>query len=1502
VAQGVLSGLITGDGGVTWTATLTPTASIADTSNLITLDNTGVADAAGNTGTGTTDSNNYAIDTLRPTASIVVADTALALGETSLVTITFNEAVSGLALGDFTVAQGVLSGLITGDGGVTWTATLTPTASITDTSNLITLDNTGILDAAGNTGTGTTGSNNYAIDSLRPTAAIVVADTALAAGETSLVTITFNEAVSGLALDDFTVAQGVLSGLITGDGGVTWTATLTPTVSTTDTSNLITLNNTGVIDAAGNAGTGTTDSNNYAIDTLRPSATILVADTALAAGEISLVTITMSEAVANFDNADLSLANGTLSTAVTADGGITWTATFTPNVDITDTTNVVTFASTGVIDAAGNIGAGPIDSNNFAIDTLRPSATIVVADTALAEGETSLVTITFNEAVTGFTNADLSIANGTLSTVSSADGGITWTATFTPTTSINDTTNLITLTNSGMQDAAGNAGAGTTDSNNYAIDTLGPVVDIALSDYALAAGETATVTFTFSEAVSGFTNTDLTISNGTLSAVSSSDGGVTWTATFTPTIDLEDATNVIGINNTGYTDVAGNTGTGTTGSINFTIDTLRPTATILVAESALAIGQTSLVTITLSEAVANFDNADLSAVNGTLSTAVTSDGGITWTAVFTPDADISDTTNVVTFDSTGVIDGGGNTGAGTIDSNSYSIDTLRPTATIVVADAALAAGETSLVTITFNEVVSGFSNADLTIANGTLSAVSSSDGGLTWTATFTPTASITDTTNLISLDKTGIMDAVGNSGTGVTDSNNYSIDSLAPTASIVVADSAINSGETSLVTITFSEAVTGLTNADLTVANGTLSAPISADGGITWTATLTPNGNIVDSANLITLNNTGIQDLAGNSGAGTTDSNNFLIDTDIPFVVSLGLPENDAYVAGQNLDFTVNLSEAALVDTSGGTPRIAIVLETGGTIYASYLSGSGTSALSFRATVSSGQLDINGISLGSSIDMNGGSIRDTVGNNALAPLTSVVTTDILVDAVISTIASVNTPVGVQYNAGDVLSFTLNTSENVLVNTAGGTPGLGLDIGGVTAYASYVAGSGSNTLVFQYTVQAGDTDANGIGVTTLSHNGATLQDAAGNAMDLTLNSVGNTSGVILDTTAPLVTSVQLQGSPSSYAQAINFVISFNEAIEHLDISDLSLSTTGNASASISGLQQLNGNNWLVQVHGIKGAGDIRLDVKGTTDITDAASNPLANGFTAGASFTAQLLPAAQPVKPHTSIAPTNPVSPVSTLTIAPPIIVATTTFEVGGATNNVLTTVANISAHSMFAATSVPGFDVSPIGTDPIGSTYITSSNGRGHFDGTPGRNLRDSTTSPLLQRLSPVVATDHSGLSDLNTVILEPGVPLYIPLPSSMFNAADPDRQLSVEVRMKNGKPLVSWLQFDPVKGVLTGQAPNGFDEKLQLQIIVHDNKGKSSFGEMELHFDSKAGAIQNVPEKAIQPKGKPGAEVMGKPALTDQFARYGHSAKTLEADALLTALTQVSTLSTTRI
>ncbi|MDM3886365.1 Ig-like domain-containing protein, partial [Pseudomonas sp. BCRC 81390] len=344
-------------------------------------------------------------------------------GQTSLVTISFSEAVSGFTLADLTVANGTLSGLSSVDGGVTWTATLTPASGITDTSNLITLDNSGVSDAAGNAGSGSTASNNYSIDSQRPTATIVLADSALRAGETTQVTITFSEAVNGLDLADLSAQNGTLANLASSDGGITWTATFTPALAVQDASNVISLNNSGIADLAGNVGTGTTQSANYTVNTVLPSATIVVADNALRAGESSLVTITFSEAVSGFDNSDLSVSNGSLSAVSSSDGGVTWTATFTPAANVEDASNLISLDNSGVVGASGNAGVGTTDSNNYAIDTQRPAASIVVANSSLGAGQTSLVTISFSEAVSGFTLADLTVANGTLSGLSSVDGG-----------------------------------------------------------------------------------------------------------------------------------------------------------------------------------------------------------------------------------------------------------------------------------------------------------------------------------------------------------------------------------------------------------------------------------------------------------------------------------------------------------------------------------------------------------------------------------------------------------------------------------------------------------------------------------------------------------------------------------------------------------------------------------------------------------------------------------------------------------------------------------------------------------------------------------------------------------------------------------------------------------------------------------------------------------------------------------------------------------------------
>jgi hypothetical protein len=1136
IANGTLTNVSSADGGITWTATFTPNASITDATNLITLDNTGVADLAGNAGSGTTDSSNYAIDTVRPTATIVVADTALTVGETSLVTITFSEAVSGFTAADLTVANGTLTGLSSSDGGITWTATLTPTTSVTDTTNLITLDNTGVNDLSGNAGTGSTNSNNYAIDTARPTATIVVADTALKIGETSLVTITFSEAVSGFTNADLSIANGTLSAVSSADGGITWTATFTPTSSITDATNLITLNNTGVADLAGNAGSGTTDSNNYAVDTVRPTATVVFTQSTLKIGDTSLVTITFSEAVSGFTNADLTIANGSLTAVSSADGGITWTATFTPSANITDATNLVTLDNTGVADLAGNAGNGSTDSNNYSIDTQRPTATIVIADPALSAGETTLVTITFSEAVSGFTNADLTVPNGTLTAVSSADGGITWTATFTPTGGINDTSNIITLANTGIADLAGNAGTGTTNSGNFTINTVAPTATIVVADNSLTIGETSLVTITFSEAVTGFNNADLTIANGTLTAVSSSDGGITWTATFTPTSNITDASNLITLDNSGVQNAVGNAGNGTTNSNNYAIDTQRPTATVVLADSALGVGQTTTVTITFSEAVSGLTLADLTVANGTLSGLSTSDN-ITYTATFTPSAGITDTSNIITLDNTGITDIAGNSGSGTTDSANYVIDSQRPTATIVISDTDLRPGETALVTITFSEAVSGFDNSDLSVANGTLSNVSSSDGGITWTATFTPTIGVSDATNLIVLNNAGISDLAGNAGSGITNSANYAVQTEVPTATIVVADTALKAGETSTVTITFSEAVSGFTNADLTIANGILSNLTSSDGGITWTATLTPTANISDTTNLITLDNSGVTNASGNSGVGTTASNNFAIDTALP-TATIVVADNRLGI-GATTTVTITFSEAVsgfdLSDISVANGTLANLTSSDGGI-------TWTATLTPTANVN----DTTNLII---VDTAG--VQDLAGNLGAS---IAISNNYALDATRPTVNIVvaNPHLGI----GQTTTVTFTFSEAV---SNFDLSDLSVTNGDLSNLSS---SDGGKTWTATFTPTANVTDpSNFIALDT-----SNVTDLAGNVG----STVAVSNNYALDSERPSATVV-IANPNIGIGQTSQVTITFNEAVSGFDLSDIAVAngTLSNLSSSDGG---------------------------------------------------------------------------------------------------------------------------------------------------------------------------------------------------------------------------------------------------------------------------------------------------------------------------------------------
>lgn len=105
-------------------------------------------------------------------------------------------------------------------------------------------------------------------------------------------------------------------------------------------------------------------------------------------------------------------------------------------------------------------------------------------------------------------------------------------------------------------------------------DTAGPSVVITVSDTNLTVGETATVTFSFSEPVMGFDASDIRVHNGTLGPLTLLDDGHTYQAVFTPTVGVVDSSNTVSITGT-YTDTAGNAGAEAS-SPNYEVNTYVP--------------------------------------------------------------------------------------------------------------------------------------------------------------------------------------------------------------------------------------------------------------------------------------------------------------------------------------------------------------------------------------------------------------------------------------------------------------------------------------------------------------------------------------------------------------------------------------------------------------------------------------------------------------------------------------------------------------------------------------------------------------------------------------------------------------------------------------------------------------------------------------------------------------------------------------------------------------
>ena len=134
---------------------------------------------------------------------------------------------------------------------------------------------------------------------------------------------------------------------------------------------------------------------------------------------------------------------------------------------------------------------------------------------------------------------------------------------------------------------------------------------------------------------------------------------------------------------------------------------------------------------------------------------------------------------------------------------------------------------------------------------------------------------------------------------------------------------------------------------------------------------------------------------------------------------------------------------------------------------------------------------------------------------------------------VSGVAITSLPVyGTAYTAGQTVTVTATFVSPVKVDTTDGTPTLGLGIGGVEREATYTSGSETTELVFEYTIPAGDPDADGIHIAAdaLVLNGGAIRHPSG--LDALLAHDGVAPDRQHSVSAELPTRIALSIEPST----------------------------------------------------------------------------------------------------------------------------------------------------------------------------------------------------------------------------------------------------------------------------------------------------------------------------------------------------------------------------------
>ena len=787
---------------------------------------------------------------------------------------------------------------ITGDGADSG-ATITLTARKSGQSNVVktatanssgnysaTLDTLGAdgdwlvnaVQAVSGTNSSPSSALTITIDTSAPTVNITSDSYDLENDDDTTVTVTFSEAVTGFASGELTASAGAWSDF-TGSGK-TYTATYEPPGSGTGTAT-ISVAGSVAKDTAGNNNTVATDKNityNTGVVVIPPNTPNTPnLKTTSDSGSSDIDDVTNDDTPTIEGDGAASGATITLTARKSGQSNVVKTATANSSGNYSATLGTLGDDGDWLVSAIQTVSgtnSSPSSALTITIDTTVPTVNITPDSYNLANDDTTTVTVTFSEAVTGFASSELIASAGNISSFTGS--GKTYTATYEPPGSGTGTA-TISVAGSVAKDTAGNNNTAATDEDITYSETM-VVVDTPNTPNLKTTSDNG------SSDSDDITNDDTPTIEGdgaasgatiTLTARKSGQSNVVKTTTANSSGNYSATLGTLGDDGdwlVSAVQTVSGTNSNPSSALTITIDTTAPIANITPDSYNLADGATATVTVTFSEAVTGFASGELIASAGNISSFT--GFGKTYTATYEPPGSGTGTATISVAGSVAKDTAGNNNTAATDEDITYS-------ETVVVVDTpntpnlktASDNGSSNSDDITNDDtptITGGGADSGATI---TLTARKSGQSNVTKTTTANSSGNYSATLGTLSADGDWLVSAVQTvSGTNSSPSSalTITIDTTAPIANITPDSSNLANGATTTVTVTFSEAVTGFASGELTASAGAWSD--FTGSGKTYTATYEPPTN---QSGIATISVAGgvAKDTAGNNNNTATDKN-----------------------------------------------------------------------------------------------------------------------------------------------------------------------------------------------------------------------------------------------------------------------------------------------------------------------------------------------------------------------------------------------------------------------------------------------------------------------------------------------------------------------------------------------------------------------------------------------------------------------------------------------------